>query len=107
MIHAPSGAPREGRVFARALAAAAPRSPALVDSESAVGGGAAPTVRCPRWPSPSTPARPDHFASELRRGSPPVVVRVAEDRILVDLRTVRPDEEETLLAALAQAARAR
>jgi hypothetical protein len=34
-------------------------------------------------------------------------VRVAEDRLLVDLRTVRPDEEETLLAALAEAARAR
>jgi hypothetical protein len=34
-------------------------------------------------------------------------VRVAEDRDLVDLRTVRPDEEEALLGALAQAARAR
>jgi hypothetical protein len=33
-------------------------------------------------------------------------VRVAEDRVLVDLRTVHPDEEEALLAALAQAARA-
>jgi len=53
------------------------------------------------------PAGPDRLAALLRQGSPPVVVRVAEDRVLVDLRTVRPDEEEVLLAALAQAARAR
>jgi hypothetical protein len=36
-----------------------------------------------------------------------VVVRVADDRLLVDLRTVRADEEESLLAALVQAVRAR
>jgi len=32
-------------------------------------------------------------------------VRVAGDRLLVDLRTVLPDEEEALLAALVAAAR--
>jgi hypothetical protein len=32
-------------------------------------------------------------------------VRLAADRLLVDLRTVRPDEEDALLAALAAAAR--
>jgi hypothetical protein len=31
-------------------------------------------------------------------------VRVAEDRVLVDLRTVRPDEEEALLSGLVAAA---
>jgi L-seryl-tRNA(Ser) seleniumtransferase len=96
--------------FARALAAAAPAlDPALVEGESAVGGGAAPTIGVPTVAvvlDPG-PAGPDRFAAVLRRGRPPVVVRVADDRVLVDLRTVSPEEEEGLLAALAEAARDR
>jgi len=34
-----------------------------------------------------------------------VVARVAEGRVLVDLRTILPDEDELLLAALVAAAR--
>jgi len=111
MVHAPLEELRaRAGAFARSLAAAAPAlRPALVDSESAVGGGAAPTVGVPTVAVALDPgpAGPDRLAALLRQGSPPVVVRVAEDRVLVDLRTVRPDEEEALLAALAQAARAR
>ncbi len=74
-----------------------------------MGGGAAPTVGVPTVAVALDPgpAGPDRLAAALRAGSPPVVVRVAEGRLLVDLRTVRPDEEETLLAALAEAVRAR
>ena len=96
--------------FARSLEAVAPAlRPVPVDSESAVGGGAAPTIGVPTVAVALDPGPvgPDRFAAELRRGAPPVVVRVAEDRILVDLRTVSPDEEEGLLSALAEAARAR
>jgi L-seryl-tRNA(Ser) seleniumtransferase len=96
--------------FARALAARAPAlGPALVESDSAVGGGAAPAIGVPTMAVAVDPgpAGPDRFATELRRGKPPVVVRVAEDRVLVDLRTVSPDEEEVLLAALARVAGAR
>jgi L-seryl-tRNA(Ser) seleniumtransferase len=110
MIHSPIGELRaRAEAFARALSAAAPAlRPALVESESAVGGGAAPTVGVPTVAVALDPgpAGPDRLAAALRAGSPPVVVRVSEDRLLVDLRTVRPDEEETLLAALAQAVRA-
>ena len=108
MIHAPLDELRaRAAAFARALAAVAPAlRPALVESESAVGGGAAPTVGVPTVAVALDPgpAGPDRLAAALRAGRPPVVVRVAEDRVLVDLRTVRPDEEEALLAALAQAA---
>jgi L-seryl-tRNA(Ser) seleniumtransferase len=111
MVHAPLWELRaRAGAFARALAAAAPAlRPVLVESESAVGGGAAPTIGVPTAAVALDPgpAGADRLATALRRGSPPVVVRVAEDRVLVDLRTVRPDEEETLLVALAQAARAR
>ena len=109
MIHAPIAEVRaRAEAFSRALGTLAPPlQPTCVESESAVGGGAAPTVGVPTVAIALDPgpAGPDRLAAALRAGSPPVVVRVAQDRVLVDLRTVRPDEEETLLAALAQAAR--
>jgi L-seryl-tRNA(Ser) seleniumtransferase len=110
MIHAPIEELRaRASAFASALAAAAPAlRPVLVESESAVGGGAAPTVGVPSVAVAleAGEAGPDAFAAALRAGSPPVVVRVADDRLLVDLRTVHPDEEGSLLAALASARRA-
>jgi L-seryl-tRNA(Ser) seleniumtransferase len=36
----------------------------------------------------------------LRRGSPPVVGRIEEDRVLLDPRTVLPEEDESLMAAV-------
>jgi L-seryl-tRNA(Ser) seleniumtransferase len=45
------------------------------------------------------------LAADLRAGTPPVVARVAEDRLVLDLRTVRPDEEPALTAALLRALR--
>jgi L-seryl-tRNA(Ser) seleniumtransferase len=111
MIHAPLAELRaRAEAFADALSAAAPAlRPVLVESESAVGGGAAPTVGVPTVAIALDPgpAGADRLAAALRTGSPPVVVRVAEDRVLVDLRTVRADEEEALRAALVQAVRAR
>ncbi len=75
--------------------------------ESAVGGGAAPTVGIPTavvtvaHPSLS----PDAFAARLRTGTPPVVARVAEGRLVLDLRTVEPEDEDRLLDAIVRAAR--
>jgi L-seryl-tRNA(Ser) seleniumtransferase len=109
MLHAPVAEVRaRAEGFASAVAAAAPAlRPALVESESAVGGGAAPTVGVPTVAVALDPgaAGPDRLAAALRGGDPPVVVRIAGDRVLVDLRTVRPDEEAALLAALLAAAR--
>ena len=48
----------------------------------------------------------DSIATALRAGRPPVVLRVAEDRLLVDLRTVPSEDESTLLEALVAATRA-
>jgi L-seryl-tRNA(Ser) seleniumtransferase len=75
----------------------------MVEGESAMGGGAAPTARLAtslialRHDSLS----PSALGQYLRRNSPPVVARIAEDNVLLDLRTVNHDEEEELLSALA------
>ena len=94
--------------FARALGAAAPAlAPALVESESKVGGGAAPElgIATVAIALRHSAGGPDALARALREGSPPVIVRVGEGRVLIDLRTVSSDEEELLLSALVAAAR--
>jgi L-seryl-tRNA(Ser) seleniumtransferase len=74
----------------------------IVAGGSAVGGGAAPTLEVPTvllalTHGSLTAAR---LATRLRAGRPPVVVRVADDRVLVDLRTVPPESDGVLFGAL-------
>ncbi len=95
------------RALQEALAQAAPGLRAsVIEEESVVGGGALPAVGLPTAalaiePGPEGAER---MAAALRAGRPPVVARVVGDRLVIDLRTVADDEEQALLAALAQAA---
>jgi L-seryl-tRNA(Ser) seleniumtransferase len=107
MVHAPlEEIQARAEAFARRLARAAPElEMSLQDGRSAVGGGAAPTLGVPTvviaFNHPAL--APDGIATALRAGQPPVVVRVAGDRLLVDLRTVPSEDESTLLDALVAA----
>jgi L-seryl-tRNA(Ser) seleniumtransferase len=69
---------------------------AVVDAESTVGGGGAPGVVLPSV-ALSLPAG---CAEPLRTGDPAVVGRVAGGRCLLDLRTVAPEDDDVLLAAV-------
>jgi L-seryl-tRNA(Ser) seleniumtransferase len=109
MIHA-SLEELRGRAiaFAGALGSRVPAlEPGVVETSSAVGGGAAPTAELPTIAVALRPgaAGADAFAARLRQGTPPVVARVMEDRLVVDLRTVPPEDEGLLLDALEVAAR--
>lgn len=81
---------------------------ALVEVEptfSQVGGGAMPTAELP---SVAVTLRPRHMnvselAQRLRTGEPAVMGRLQEDRLVLDLRTVLPGEEEWLVQALVKA----
>jgi L-seryl-tRNA(Ser) seleniumtransferase len=74
----------------------------LLQGESAVGGGSGPNTH------PSTvliavshqQLSPVELESQLRRFSPPIIGRIAENRVLLDLRTVDPAEEHIVLGAL-------
>jgi len=72
---------------------------------SAVGGGAAPTAELATVLVAVTHPRlsPDALAAALRGGTPPVLARVAGGRVVLDLRTVAPEEEAPLVAALCAA----
>jgi L-seryl-tRNA(Ser) seleniumtransferase len=78
----------------------------LIDAVSEVGGGALPTVALPTVVVAvgATPERARQLDLRLRGGDPPVIGRIAEDRFLLDCRTVLPDEIGALAAALRAAA---
>jgi L-seryl-tRNA(Ser) seleniumtransferase len=71
----------------------------IVPSEAAVGGGGAPGVVIA---SVALSVDPD-LAGPLRGGEMPVVGRLHAGRLLLDLRTVAPDQDELLLEALRRA----
>ena len=80
----------------------------IVDGVSRTGGGSSPGGERPtRLLAVSVPSR-DAGALErrLRDGDPPIVGRVQDRRLLLDLRTVLPSEEQALALGLAEALRA-
>ncbi|HSB17491.1 MAG TPA: L-seryl-tRNA(Sec) selenium transferase [Bryobacteraceae bacterium] len=76
----------------------------VAPGESVIGGGSTPDLSIPTWLI--AVAAPDVVALEnrLRAGDPPVVARIEKDRLILDLRTVFPEEEAELAAALRRAA---
>jgi L-seryl-tRNA(Ser) seleniumtransferase len=71
-------------------------------SASFVGGGAAPDAGIPTWVIAirGLERSADTLLQELRRNQPPILARISEDRVLLDLRTILPDEETILERAL-------
>jgi L-seryl-tRNA(Ser) seleniumtransferase len=70
------------------------------ECRSAVGGGALPGATQLSWGVAVAGADPDALARALRRNDPPVVARIVDDRLICDLRTVLPEEEPALTAAI-------
>src|SRR5262245_14086533 len=71
----------------------------VVESDASVGGGAFPTARIPSI-ALAVAGRASVVEAALRAGDPPVIGRVADGRLLLDLRTVFSDEDKTLISAL-------
>ncbi len=96
---------RRARALLRRLPAEAQRrvGAALVETTSQVGGGALPTVELPTAALALGTAEraPQALDEALRAGRPPVLGRLAEDRLLLDLRTVLPADLPDLARVLA------
>ena len=72
------------------------------DGESQVGSGSAPAEFLPTKLLCVRPLRisAEELALRLRRSEPPVFARVHKDAVWLDLRTVQPDEDRLLEAAI-------
>jgi L-seryl-tRNA(Ser) seleniumtransferase len=75
----------------------------LVTGESALGGGAGPTSTFTTTliaiTHPQKSAQ--EIEHELRNFSPPIIARISEGKVLLDLRTVFDDQLPAIRAALA------
>jgi L-seryl-tRNA(Ser) seleniumtransferase len=78
----------------------------LIDGESVIGGGAAPSAVLPTRLIALTHSdlSADDLNVRLRSNVPPIVARVEEGRVLLDLRTVFAEQDTNLVAALASLA---
>ncbi|HVN07096.1 MAG TPA: L-seryl-tRNA(Sec) selenium transferase, partial [Bryobacteraceae bacterium] len=72
----------------------------LVEGASVIGGGSTPAQSLPTWLIAIECADENIALRRLRANDPPVIARVAGQRLLLDLRTVLPEEEAELAAAL-------
>jgi L-seryl-tRNA(Ser) seleniumtransferase len=75
----------------------------VIASHSTVGGGSLPGESLPTWVLALTAKSPDKFSEKLRQGLPPIVTRTDNDRILLDPRTVLPEQDGALLVNLTNA----
>jgi L-seryl-tRNA(Ser) seleniumtransferase len=84
----------------RARTLAANLEVGVAETRSTIGGGSLPGQTQPSW----AVALPASLAGTLRRASPPVIGRVERDQLLLDLRSVLP-EQDALLESAVRAAR--
>jgi L-seryl-tRNA(Ser) seleniumtransferase len=74
----------------------------VVSTSASVGGGAFPTAKIPSF-AVAVSKDATRFEERLRRGDPPVIGRISNDRLLLDLRCVFPREDAALAHAIVRA----
>ena len=87
--------------------AAAGLQPKVINGRSTVGGGSLPGETLPTRLVALQEPSPERLASSLRHADPPVIARVEDERLVLDPRTVQPEEEDTLLEIVIAAAQER
>ena len=92
---------------ARGWSAAMGEVSSVVGGLSTVGGGSLPGETLSTWlvalDCTGRPGGAEALAGRMRRGQPPVVGRIEEERFLLDPRTVLPEREEMLLEVVRHA----
>jgi L-seryl-tRNA(Ser) seleniumtransferase len=74
----------------------------VIDGESLLGGGAAPSSTLPTrlLALNCGGCSAEELCASLREAEPPIIARVEEGRVLLDLRTVFPEQDASLARAL-------
>jgi L-seryl-tRNA(Ser) seleniumtransferase len=77
-------------------------SVALVEGFSEVGGGSFPETRLPTWLLELTADQlaADDLVERLRGGDPPIIARIADGHVVLDPRTILPDQVEAVVRGI-------
>jgi L-seryl-tRNA(Ser) seleniumtransferase len=75
----------------------------VIPSQSTVGGGSLPGESLPTWVLALSIKNPNKFMEKLRKCRPPIIARADKDRIILDPRTVAPEQDDDLLINLKNA----
>ncbi len=89
-------------ICARAEAMASRIGPdaSVEPGESAIGGGSTPDIALPTFVIALNNRKAAVLERRLRFNAPPVIVRIERDRVVLDLRTVLPEQEDLIVQAL-------
>jgi L-seryl-tRNA(Ser) seleniumtransferase len=93
---------RRAQALAQRLSQAPGLRATVIDGESAPGGGSAPGRTLPTRlvTLAVSDQAPSALLERLRSLDPPVIARIVNDTVVLDLRTVLPDDEDALERAL-------
>jgi L-seryl-tRNA(Ser) seleniumtransferase len=93
---------KRAKGIAQALATSANLEAAVIDGESVIGGGAAPSAVLPTRLVAIAGGKlnADQWLARLRAFDPPVIARVEEGRVVLDPRTVFPEQDATVVSAI-------
>jgi L-seryl-tRNA(Ser) seleniumtransferase len=72
----------------------------IIEGKSTVGGGSLPDETLPTFLLSLSVESPEKFLQLLRTQNPPIIARTANNKILLDPRTVFPEQEGALLVGL-------
>ena len=92
---------RAKALAARLEAAGIPAT--VIETTSTVGGGSLPEETQPSRGVALSAASAARAVGVLRRADPPVIARIVDDRVVLDLRSVLPEHDEQLARAVATA----
>jgi L-seryl-tRNA(Ser) seleniumtransferase len=89
---------RAKAIAARLVAAGIPA--AAIETTSTVGGGSLPEETQPSRGVALSAASAARAVGALRRAAPPVIARIVDDRVVLDLRSVLPEQDDALTSAV-------
>ena len=72
----------------------------VLPGQSTVGGGSLPDETLPSYVVALSVRSANQYLERLRRSDPPVIARLEEDKVLFDLRTVLPGQENELMNSI-------
>ncbi|MBM4421753.1 MAG: L-seryl-tRNA(Sec) selenium transferase, partial [Chloroflexi bacterium] len=75
----------------------------VIETQSQVGGGSLPEEAQPSRAVALTAKRPDPLAGRLRTGATPVVCRIVDGRVALDLRSLLPEDDAALTTLVLEA----